>query len=137
MSTQTPIEPLIARCRPGWSLPGEFYSDGEIYRHDLACVWRSGWLFAGHSCEVPRAVDYVVNATWKLVWENNRECYHCNVNHPQYSKANFDHYNADDTPPRIRDAISAVVLRSEQKWTAADLAPTHKQTGMTVFPDAE
>lgn len=261
---RTLIEPLIARCRPGWSLPGEFYSDEEIYRHDLARVWRTGWLFAGHACEIPKAgdfftlevdtdsiivargdrgeihalhnvcrhrgstichepaghatrlvcpyhqwtygldgrllgcrgmpddldkaqfgliriharevgglifislaqnpssfepafetlspllkpqgfhrakvakaVDYLVHANWKLVWENNRECYHCNVNHPQYIKANFDHYNADDTTPRIREAIHTVVARSEQKWAEAHLAPTHKQTGMTAFPDAE
>ncbi len=87
--------------------------------------------------KVAKAVDYVVNANWKLVWENNRECYHCNANHPQYIKANFDHYNADDTTTRVREAISTVVIRSEQKWAAAELAPTHKQTGMTVFPDAE
>jgi len=261
---QIAIEPLISRCRPGWSLPGKFYSDEEVYRHDLARVWRTGWLFAGHSCEIPKAgdyftlavdtdsiivargddgsvhglhnvcrhrgsmictepaghvtrlvcpyhqwtygldgcllacrgmpddldktqfglvrvhareaeglifislaqnpppfepgletlspllrpqgfnrakvakvVDYLVEANWKLVWENNRECYHCNFNHPQYIKANFDHYNADDATPRIREAINTVVARSEQKWAEADLAPTHKQTGMTLFPDAE
>ena len=44
--------------------------------------------------KVAKAVTYLVKANWKLVWENNRECYHCNVNHPQYIKANFDHYNA-------------------------------------------
>ena len=38
------------------------------------------------------------------MWENNRECYHCNVNHPQYIKANFDHFNADDTSERIASA---------------------------------
>ena len=87
--------------------------------------------------KVAKAVDYLVQANWKLLWENNRECYHCNVNHPQYIKANFDHYNADDTSPRVREAITTVVTRSEKKWTDNDLAPTHKQTGMTVFPDAE
>ena len=46
--------------------------------------------------KVAKIVDYDVPANWKIVWENNRECYHCNVNHPQYIKANFDHYNADD-----------------------------------------
>ena len=46
--------------------------------------------------KVAKIVDYDVAANWKIVWENNRECYHCNVNHPQYIKANFDHYNADD-----------------------------------------
>ncbi len=261
---QTAIESLIARCQPGWSLPREFFSDEEVYRLDVARLWRTGWLFAGHSCEIPRpgdyftlevdadpiivlraedgaihalhnvcrhrgsvictepsghitrlvcpyhqwtygldgkllacrgmgedlekaqfglhpvqvreveglifitlaqnpapfepasqalspllkpqgfararvakTVDYLVQANWKLVWENNRECFHCNVNHPQYIKANFDHYNPDDTTPRIREAIRSVVARSEEKWAAAGLAPTHKQTGMTLFPDAE
>src|SRR5260221_7025325 len=84
-----------------------------------------------------KAVDYLVQANWKLVWENNRECFHCNVNHPQYIKANFDHYNADDTSPRIKTEIAAAVERSESKWAVCGLAPTHKQTGMTKFPDAE
>ena len=82
-------------------------------------------------------MDYLVRANWKLVWENNRECYHCNLNHPQYIKANFDHYNADDTTPRIQQEIAAVVAQSETKWADAGLAPAHRQTGMTVFPDAE
>src|SRR5688572_26257877 len=48
----------------------------------------------GLNCaKVAKIVDYEVAANWKLVWENNRECYHCNANHPQYIKANFDHYN--------------------------------------------
>jgi Rieske 2Fe-2S family protein len=261
---QTGIESLIARCQPGWSLPRDFYNDDTVYQLDLERVWRRGWLFAGHACEIPqpgdyftlevgtdpvivlrdddgaihglhnvcrhrgslictepagharrlvcpyhqwtyaldgqllacrgmqeeldksqfalhrvhtreveglifislakepapfdpvqetlapmlrpqgfrrakvaRAADYLVQANWKLVWENNRECYHCNANHPEYIQANFDHYNADDTPPRIREEVCAVVARSEQKWAAAGLAPTHKQSGMTRFPDAE
>jgi len=261
---QSAIESLVSRCRPGWSLPGEFYADEHIYRHDVDRIWRTGWLFAGHTCEIPRpgdyftlevdtdsiivvrgddgaihalhnvcrhrgstvcteasgrvarfvcpyhqwtygldgsllacrgmpgdldkaqfnllrvharevgglifislaqnppgfdqasellspllrpqgfprakvarAVDYLVNANWKLVWENNRECYHCIANHPQYVKANFDHFNADDTTPRIREAMDAVISRSEQKWAETGLSPTHKQTGMTRFPDVE
>jgi glycine betaine monooxygenase A len=258
------LEVLIAGCQAGWSLPGAFYTDEAVYRRDIERVWRRGWLFAGHTCEisepgdyftvevdtdsviilrgddgeirglhnvcrhrgsilcaepsgrlgkivcpyhqwvyardgrllacrgmpedldkaqfslisvpvrelegliyfslaadppdfegaralmspavrpqglerakVARAIDYDVHANWKLVWENNRECYHCNVNHPQYIKANFDHYNADDTNERIRKEMEAVVARSEQKWAACSLAVTHKQTGMTLFPDAE
>jgi Rieske 2Fe-2S family protein len=87
--------------------------------------------------KVAKAVDYWVKANWKLVWENNRECFHCNANHPQYIKANFDHYNADDTTPRVREQISAAVKRSEAKWAASGLSVSHKQTGMTTFPDAE
>ena len=258
------LEALLAGCRPGRSLPGEFFRDQRIYQFDVERVWRAGWLFAGHSCEIPRpgdyftldvdtdsiivirgeddaihalhnvcrhrgsivcaesrghatrlvcpyhqwtygfdgrllacrgmqpeldkeqlglhrvhaqevgglvfislarepipfeparetlapllkpqgfnrarvarVVDYLVKANWKLVWENNRECYHCNLNHPQYIKANFDHYNADDTTPPVRTHISSVVARSDKKWARAGLAPTHKHTGMTAFPDAE
>jgi Rieske 2Fe-2S family protein len=253
----------LAACRPGWSLPGEFYRETEMYRLDIERVWRTGWLFAGHTCEIPnpgdyftlevdsdsiivirsddrtvhalhnvcrhrgsmictepcghlnrlvcpyhqwaygldgtllacrgmqpdldksqfglhrvhafeveglifislakeaipfepahrilapalkpqglnrakvaKTVDYLVKANWKLVWENNRECYHCNLNHPQYIKANFDHYNMDDATPRVRKQITEVVARTERKWAATGLAPTHKQTGMAVFPDA-
>ena len=28
----------------------------------------------------------IEHANWKLVWENNRECYHCPVNHPSLSR---------------------------------------------------
>ena len=87
--------------------------------------------------KVALTIDYVVAANWKLVWENNRECYHCNANHPQYIKANFDHYNADDTSGRVQTAIDAATARSHVKWAACGLETTHKQTGMTVFPDAD
>src|SRR5438309_8871083 len=87
--------------------------------------------------KVAKSADYTIRANWKLVWENNRECYHCDVNHPQYIKANFDHYNADDRSERIRKQIDAAVVRSEEKWAACGLAVTHRQTGMTFFPDTE
>lgn len=87
--------------------------------------------------KVAKSVDYLVHANWKLVWENNRECYHCNSNHPQYIKANFDHYNADDTTPRVREQIEAAVRRSEARWAEDGLAASHRQTGMTTFPDAD
>jgi Rieske 2Fe-2S family protein len=259
-----PIQELIDHQPTGHSLLRPFYSDPEIYKLDVTAIWRRGWLFAGHSCEIPnpgdffslnidtdsiliirgesgeahalhnvcrhrgslicddpcghvrhlacpyhrwtyaldgtllhapgmqedlpksdlalrrvalrefegliyisladeppdfdlaqevlgcvarpqgftrakiaKAVDYLVKANWKLVWENNRECFHCNANHPQYIKANFDHYNADDTTTRIREQIAVAVKRSEAKWAANGLAVSHKQTGMTTFPDAD
>jgi Rieske 2Fe-2S family protein len=255
---------LAAEYRPGWSLPGAFYSHDEVYRADLERIWRVGWLFAGHSCEIPKAgdyftlevgpdsiailrgadgvirgfhnvcrhrgslictesaghakklvcpyhqwtyaldgsliacrgmgddfdksqfslkqvtvhdfdgliyfslaknpsdierareiistlarpqgfakakvakvVDYLVKANWKLVWENNRECYHCNINHPQYIKANFDHFNADDTTPRIKAQIDAAVRRAQELPSLVDSTATRKDGGMTTFPDVE
>lgn len=258
------IRQLMASRRPGYSLPRQFYRDELVFRADLERIWRRGWLFVGHTCQIPkpgdfftfevgndslivvrdddqninalhnlcrhrgtllcesaagkagrfvcpyhqwtyardgslvscrgmqddlrktelglyrahtrqlsgmifvsladqrpdfdeaasiigplaqpqgfqrakvaRFVDYDVAANWKLVWENNRECYHCNANHPQYIKANFDHYNADDTSAKIQAQIDAATARSEQKWTASGLAVNHKRTGMAVFPDAD
>ena len=82
-------------------------------------------------------MDFNVASNWKLVWENNRECYHCNVNHPQYIKANFDHYNADDTIERVATQIATVTARSEQKWAAQGLAVTRTEAGLTEFPDPD
>lgn len=258
------IQDLI-RSRPeGYSLPRDFYCDELIYRAEIARIWRRGWLFVGHTCQIPepgdyftfnldtdslivvrgddgdvralhnvcrhrgtlvcdqpagrvgrfvcpyhqwtyardgqllscrgmhegldkdqlsllnahvrqlegmifvclddkppdfspaaeqmgplarpqgferakvaKIVDYDVAANWKLVWENNRECYHCNVNHPQYIKANYDHFNADDTSERIQQQIDTAITRSEQKWAARGLAVSHRQTGMAQFPDAD
>jgi glycine betaine catabolism A len=258
------LDALLDACQPGWSLPGAFYRDEAVYRLDVERIWRRGWLFAGHTCEIPepgdyftvevdtdsililrgdegeiralhnvcrhrgsilctqtsghlgkivcpyhqwvygrdgslltargmqsdldktqlslipvavrelegmiyfslaadppdfeearglmapllrpqgfdrakvaKAVDYEIHANWKLVWENNRECYHCNVNHPQYIKANFDHYNVNDTSERIQQEIETIVARSEEKWAEQGLEVTHRQTGMTLFPDVE
>ena len=53
------------------------------------------------------SVDYDIPANWKIVWENNRECYHCDVNHPQYGKANnFDRYDADTISERVAQRCS-------------------------------
>lgn len=34
-----------------------------------------------HETKVAFEITIVENANWKLVWENNRECYHCAANH--------------------------------------------------------
>ncbi|QDT74153.1 aromatic ring-hydroxylating oxygenase subunit alpha [Lacipirellula limnantheis] len=255
------VRELAARRKPGYTMPGELYGNPLVYRAELEQIWRRGWLFVGHTCEIPTAgdyftfdldkdslivirnddgavnalwnvcrhrgtlmcsesqgrvgrlvcpyhqwayardgalvscrgmhdeidksqlgllkahcrelegmifvsladepldfdvaaeaiapllrpqgfnrakvaktVDYMVAANWKIVWENNRECYHCNVNHPQYIKANFDHYNADDTSHRIQAKIEQAVAHSEEKWSSAGLAVSHRRTGMTEFP---
>jgi Rieske 2Fe-2S family protein len=258
------LKELIASRQPGYGLPRAFYHDQALYQAEMDVIWRGGWLFAGHACQIPQAgdyflyevdgdsiivvrqddgsikafhnvcrhrgsviceqaeghvkrficpyhqwtygrdgklllwrgmqedldksqlglhavhaqdveglifislaaeppdfkpayeaiapvirpqgfnrakvakiLDYEVEANWKLVWENNRECYHCNVNHPQYIKANFDHYNADDTIDRVAEELKRVTARYEAKWAASGLVVTHTKTGMTEFPDPE
>ena len=85
---------------------------------------------------VAKIMDFEVESNWKLVWENNRECYHCNVNHPQYIKANFDHYNADDTIPRVAERLKAVTTRLEFKLTTLGMS-VRDEAGLTEFPDPD
>ena len=49
---------LIASRRPGWTLPQPFFTDPAIHRADLDRIWRTGWLFACHSCELRGPGDY-------------------------------------------------------------------------------
>ena len=257
------LKPIIASRQPNFGLTRPFYHDDLLYRAEMEFVWRQGWLFAGHSCQIPNAGDYFlydvggdsliivrddsgqvnafynvcrhrgsiiceaaeghvkrficpyhqwtygrdgklmlvrgmqedldktqyglhraharevegmiwislakepmdfdaayetiapvarpqglarakvakimdfyVHANWKLVWENNRECYHCNVNHPQYTKANFDHYNTDDTIERIAEELDRVTERLESKLAAQGMT-LRSETGMTPFPDPD
>ena len=53
--------------------------------------------------KVAHQVDIVEQGNWKLVMENNRECYHCD-GHPELISAYFPlhGYTAADVPPRLR-----------------------------------
>ena len=53
--------------------------------------------------KVAHQVDLVEEGNWKLVMENNRECYHCD-GHPELLSAYFPlhGYTAEDVPPRLR-----------------------------------
>ena len=255
---------LLAAHRPGFALAREFSCDPGIYGLDLERVWRRGWLFAGHSCQVPRpgdwltfdvdadsvvviragdgdlrahhntcrhrgmrlcdapagharllvcpyhqwayapegalvacggmdrdgdverahfglhpvhvreveglifvsfarepfpfaaaaadlgallrpqglrrakiaaTRDYLVRANWKLVWENNRECWHCDVNHPQYVKANFD--NAPVADAAVRAEVEAIAGEVSARLAGQGLAIDYREAGMVRFPSRE
>ena len=87
--------------------------------------------------KIAKVVDYDVAANWKLVWENNRECYHCVRCHPQYVKANFDVYDEATASPAIREKMAAAVARAQSKWAAQGIAVTHAHGGLATFPDPE
>jgi Rieske 2Fe-2S family protein len=261
---QALLDRLIAEHRPGHALPREFQTDPGIYQLDLERIWRRGWLFAGHTCQVKRPGDYVVfdldtdsiivirgdderlhalhntcrhrgmkvcqadaghvtrlvcpyhqwsyarngelmacggmdkdgdldrrdfglhrvhvrevgglifvclapdpipfdgaaqalgallapqgferakvaatrtyevRANWKLVWENNRECWHCNANHPQYVKANYDNAPIDD--PVLTHEIEAQARATSARLHAEGLRIDYEEAGMVRFPSAD
>ncbi|MEO8753079.1 MAG: aromatic ring-hydroxylating dioxygenase subunit alpha [Casimicrobiaceae bacterium] len=86
---------------------------------------------------IAKVVDYEVESNWKLVWENNRECFHCVRCHPQYVKANFDVYDEGTASEAVRASMAAAVARTESKWAAQGIAITHRHGGLAPFPDPD
>ncbi len=56
--------------------------------------------------KVAAQVDLVEEANWKLVLENNRECYHCEGGHPELIRTFFPTYGyqPDQIPARLQPA---------------------------------
>jgi glycine betaine catabolism A len=81
---------------------------------------------------VAHLIDYEVRANWKLVWENNRECWHCHAGHPEYVRANFD--ASPDTEHHRRQAARRA---AEHAAALAELdihAAEHDEPGLYPFP---
>ena len=89
------------------------------------------------SARIAKVIDYEVEGNWKLVWENNRECFHCPSCHPQYIRANFDIYEEEYASAAIRAQMAAAVARTHDKWAAEGITITHAQGGLARFPDPD
>lgn len=56
------LEPssLFKQIQSGMTLPQAFYTSEAVFKQDLEHIFYKVWLFAGHSCEVKEAGDYIV-----------------------------------------------------------------------------
>jgi glycine betaine catabolism A len=83
--------------------------------------------------KVAARVDLVEQANWKLVMENNRECYHCEAGHPELTCTFFPTYGyaVEDIPPRLMPA-HARYLRAQ-----TDLARACAERGLPHEPIEE
>lgn len=52
------IASLLDSRRPGFALPGAFFSDERVYRADLEYIFARHWLFVASEPEIPEAGDY-------------------------------------------------------------------------------
>jgi len=86
---------------------------------------------------IAHVIDYDVEANWKLVWENNRECYHCTPRHPQYVKSNFDVYEEEHASPAVRQKIADAIARIEAQWEVPGDGVAHPKGGLATFPDPD
>ena len=81
---------------------------------------------------VAHVIDYEVRANWKLVWENNRECWHCHAGHPEYIQANFD-----AAPDTEHHRLRAARRTAQHAVALAELdapAAGHDVPGLCRFP---
>ncbi|MFP5346361.1 MAG: aromatic ring-hydroxylating oxygenase subunit alpha [Actinomycetes bacterium] len=66
-----------------------------------------------HRTKVAAQYDLVEEANWKLVMENNRECYHCEAGHPELTCTFFPTYG-------YRGQIPARLQPAHQRYLAAE-----------------
>ncbi len=114
--------------------------------HDLATALAHQGL---DRARVAHRIDYSVAANWKLVWENNRECWHCHTGHPEYITANFD--SAPDTrairalaaeraaehAALLAPAAAAGAGADRESEGAGEGTDLHAGPGLYRFPTAE
>jgi Rieske 2Fe-2S family protein len=71
---------------------------------------------------IAHQIDYVVKANWKLVFENNRECYHCPPNHKEYNSAAYDvQRDMAMLDPSLQPAMDAIVARANARFRSLGL----------------
>ncbi|MFB9887420.1 aromatic ring-hydroxylating oxygenase subunit alpha [Balneatrix alpica] len=70
----------------------------------------------------------IEKANWKLVIENNRECYHCSGSHPELLNSLLEWDDTND--PRADDAFKAHVARKVAEWEAEGIPHEHRGHGL-------
>lgn len=74
------------------------------------------------NCKVAHQIDQIEEGNWKLTMENNRECYHCSLNHPELTASIFEYgfgFDAqEDDPARVeqRRNYDTMVTQSCADW---------------------
>ncbi|MDN5762394.1 MAG: aromatic ring-hydroxylating dioxygenase subunit alpha [Microlunatus sp.] len=83
--------------------------------------------------KVAARVDIIEEANWKLVMENNRECYHCDAGHPELICTFFPTYGypEDEIPARLRPA------HERYRQAEAELEARCTERGMPFAPIEE
>ncbi|WP_252108101.1 MULTISPECIES: aromatic ring-hydroxylating dioxygenase subunit alpha [unclassified Halomonas] len=69
----------------------------------------------------------VEQANWKLVIENNRECYHCNGSHPELLNSLMEFDDTED--PRATDKYKDLVIRKQNDWNGEQVPWQLKRFG--------
>ncbi len=83
------------------------------------------------NCKVAHQTDLIEDGNWKLTVENNRECYHCSLNHPELTASIFEFGFGFDAAEQDEGRVA---LRERYDTMVADLTADWNRTG---FPADE
>jgi predicted outer membrane repeat protein len=72
--------------------------------------------YAINKAKLASIKNYVLDANWKLVGENFRECYHCGGAHPEYCSAVIG--------ANLREDVNELTLAKQKQWNEKGLATT-------------
>jgi glycine betaine catabolism A len=82
--------------------------------------------------KVAHTIDYLVKANWKLVFENNRECYHCPANHKEYNLTAYDVMRDQGRTDSARMAeVEAAAEEANARFAALGLDVGDANSNMT------
>jgi len=71
-----------------------------------------------HETKVAFESTIIEKANWKLVWENNRECYHCAANHPELIRS----FPEDPTVTGVDGALgNPYIAKKWARWESIGL----------------
>ncbi|TVQ69099.1 MAG: aromatic ring-hydroxylating dioxygenase subunit alpha [Oceanospirillales bacterium] len=100
--------------------PPEFEAFTEELKHYLE-------PYDVENLKVAVQTDIIEDANWKLVLENNRECYHCNGSHPELLNSLQQFDDTDD--PLATPEYKALVAVKQQDWDNMRVPHTLKYFG--------
>ena len=82
--------------------------------------------------KVAHVAEYKVKANWKIVFENNRECYHCPAHHKEYNRATYDVARDEArVDPRRQAELDAIAERANARFRVLGLDEGGVSSSMT------
>lgn len=82
--------------------------------------------------KVAHTIDYLVKANWKIIFENNRECYHCPANHKEYNRATYDVMRDQGrTDPARMAEVETATAEANARFRALGLGDADASSNMT------
>jgi Rieske 2Fe-2S family protein len=80
------------------------------------------------NAKLAKSIRYKVKCNWKLIFENNRECYHCAIAHPEYVAGTYDIARFN---PRLLPEVERQTALADARFKAIGLGPSEASSAMT------